>query len=42
MINEPSWGWHHIHLTSTTLHRAGAGIYIDPGGWAWFTEDLVS
>jgi uncharacterized protein YkwD len=42
MINEPSWGWHHIHLTSTTLHRAGVGIYIDPGGWAWFTEDLVS
>ena len=42
MINEPPGGWHRIHLTSTTLHRAGAGIYVDPNGWVWFTEDLVS
>ncbi|HVB74467.1 MAG TPA: CAP domain-containing protein [Ktedonobacteraceae bacterium] len=42
MINEPPSGWHRIHLTSTTLHRVGVGIYIDPGGWAWFTEDMVS
>jgi uncharacterized protein YkwD len=42
MINEPVGGWHRIHLTSTTLHRAGVGIYVDAGGWVWFTEDLVS
>ena len=42
MINESPGGWHRIHLTSTTLHRAGVGIYIDPSGWVWFTEDLVS
>jgi uncharacterized protein YkwD len=42
MINEPPGGWHRIHLTSATLHRAGVGIYVDPNGWVWFTEDLVS
>lgn len=42
MINEPPDGWHRIHLTSTTLHRVGVGVYVDPGGWVWFTEDLVS
>jgi uncharacterized protein YkwD len=42
MINEPPGGWHRIHLTSTTLHRVGVGIYVDPNGWVWFTEDLVS
>ncbi|HEU5376377.1 MAG TPA: CAP domain-containing protein [Ktedonobacteraceae bacterium] len=42
MINEPPTGWHRIHLTSTTLHRVGVGVYVDPTGWVWFTEDLVS
>lgn len=42
MINEGPGGWHYIHLTSTTLHRVGVGIYVDPNGWVWFTEDLVS
>ena len=42
MINEPPNGWHRIHLTSTTLHRVGVGIYVDPTGWVWFTEDMVS
>jgi len=42
MMNEGPTGWHYIHLTSTTLHRAGVGIYVDPYGWVWFTEDLVS
>ena len=42
MMNEGPTGWHYIHLTSTTLHRIGVGIYVDPNGWAWFTEDMVS
>jgi uncharacterized protein YkwD len=42
MINEPPTGWHRIHLTSTTLHRVGVGIFVDPTGYIWFTEDLVS
>ncbi len=42
MINEGSSGWHFIHLTSTTLHRIGVGIYVDANGWVWFTEDMVS
>jgi uncharacterized protein YkwD len=42
MINEPPTGWHHIHLTSTTLHRVGVGVYVDSTGWVWFTEDMVS
>ncbi|HLI06315.1 MAG TPA: CAP domain-containing protein [Ktedonobacteraceae bacterium] len=42
MINEGPGGWHYIHLTSTTLHRVGVGIYVDPSGWVWFTEDMVS
>jgi uncharacterized protein YkwD len=42
MINEPPNGWHRIHLTSRTLHRVGVGIYVDPSGWVWFTEDMVS
>ncbi len=42
MINEPPDGWHRIHLTSTTLHRVGVGIYLDSEGRAWFTEDMVS
>ncbi len=42
MINEPPTGWHHIHLTSTTLHRVGVGVYVDPTGYIWFVEDLAS
>ncbi len=42
MINEGSGGWHFIHLTSTTLHRIGVGIFVDGNGWVWFTEDMVS
>ncbi len=42
MINEPATGWHRIHLTSTTLHKIGVGIYVDARGWIWFTEDMVS
>lgn len=42
MWNEPSTGWHRIHLTSTTLHRIGVGIVVDSRGWIWFTEDMVS
>lgn len=42
MINEPVGGWHRIHLTSTTLHRIGVGIFVDSRGWIWFTEDMVS
>jgi uncharacterized protein YkwD len=42
MINEPPTGWHRIHLTSTTLHRVGVGIFVDATGYIWFTEDLVS
>jgi uncharacterized protein YkwD len=42
MVNEPPTGWHRIHLLSTTLHRVGVGIYVDPTGYMWFTEDLVS
>jgi uncharacterized protein YkwD len=42
MWNEPPNGWHRIHLTSTTLHRIGVGVYVDPTGWVWFTEDMVS
>jgi uncharacterized protein YkwD len=42
MVNEPPTGWHRIHLLSTTLHRVGVGIYVDPTGYIWFTEDLVS
>jgi uncharacterized protein YkwD len=42
MINEPPTGWHHIHLTSTTLHRVGVGVYVDPTGYIWFVEDMTS
>lgn len=42
MMNEGPTGWHYIHLTSTTLHRIGVGLYIDPTGWVWFTEDIIS
>jgi uncharacterized protein YkwD len=42
MANEPPTGWHYIHLFSQTLHRVGVGIYVDPSGYIWFTEDLVS
>jgi uncharacterized protein YkwD len=42
MANEPPTGWHHIHLFSTTLHRIGVGVYVDPSGYIWFTEDMVS
>lgn len=42
MWNEPPTGWHRIHLTSTTLHRIGVGVYVAPNGWIWFTEDMVS
>ena len=46
MVNETSLDggppWHRIHLLSTTLHRGGVGIYVDSGGYIWFTEDFVS
>jgi uncharacterized protein YkwD len=42
MINEPPTGWHRIHLTSTTLHNIGVGVYVDSRGWTWFTEDMIS
>jgi uncharacterized protein YkwD len=42
MMNEGPSGWHFIHLTSTTLHRIGVGIYVAPNGWVWFTEDMIS
>jgi uncharacterized protein YkwD len=42
MAHEPLGGWHRIHLFSTTLHRIGIGIYIDPAGMIWFTEDMAS
>jgi uncharacterized protein YkwD len=42
MINEPPTGWHRIHLTSTTLHKIGVGVFVDARGWIWFTEDMVS
>lgn len=42
MMAEGPTGWHFIHLTSTTLHRVGVGIYVDPSGYIWFTEDMVS
>ena len=42
MAQEPLGGWHRIHLFSTTLHRIGIGIYVDTGGWIWFSEDMVS
>ncbi len=42
MINEPPSGWHRIHLTSTTLHRMGVGLFVDSKGWIWFVEDAVS
>lgn len=42
MVNEPPTGWHRIHLLSTTLHTVGVGVYVDPTGFIWFTEDLVS
>lgn len=42
MWNEPPTGWHRIHLTSTTLHQIGVGLYIAPNGWIWFTEDMIS
>ncbi len=42
MAQEPLGGWHRIHLFSTTLHRVGIGIYVDAGGWIWFSEDMVS
>jgi len=42
MANEPPTGWHRIHLFSTTLHRIGVGVYVDPDGYIWFTEDIVS
>lgn len=42
MINEPPTGWHRIHLTSTTLHRVGVGLFVDSHGGIWFVEDMVS
>lgn len=42
MMNEGPTGWHFIHLTSTTLHRMGVGVFVDARGWLWFTEDMVS
>ncbi|HCI81557.1 MAG TPA: hypothetical protein DHW02_17925 [Ktedonobacter sp.] len=42
MMNEGPNGWHFIHLTSTTLHRIGVGVYVEPNGWILFTEDMVS
>lgn len=42
MMNEGPTGWHFIHLTSTTLHQIGVGVYVEPNGWILFTEDMVS
>lgn len=42
MMHEGANGWHFIHLTSTTLHRIGVGVFVDANGWIWFTEDMVS
>lgn len=42
MMHEGATGWHFIHLTSTTLHRVGVGVFVDARGWIWFTEDMVS
>jgi uncharacterized protein YkwD len=42
MVDEPPSGWHRIHLFSTTLNRVGVGVYVDPNGYIWFTEDMVS
>lgn len=42
MAHEPVSGWHRIHLFSTTLHRIGIGVYVDPSGMIWFTEDMAS
>jgi hypothetical protein len=42
MMHEGPTGWHFIHLTSTTLHRVGVGLFVDSRGWIWFTEDMVS
>jgi uncharacterized protein YkwD len=42
MVNEPPTGWHRIYLTSTALHKVGVGVYVDPSGYIWFTEDFVS
>lgn len=42
MVNEPPTGWHRIHLLSSTLHKVGVGLYVDPGGFIWFTEDFVA
>jgi len=42
MINAPPTDWHRIHLTSTTLHRIGVGVYVDPTGYIWFVEDMAS
>jgi uncharacterized protein YkwD len=41
MINEPPAGFHRMHLLSTTLQQVGTGIYVDPAGYIWFTEDLI-
>ena len=30
-----------IHLTDTTPHPLGVGMYVDPRGWVWFTEGVV-
>jgi uncharacterized protein YkwD len=42
MVNEPPNGGHRITLTSTKLHRVGVGVYVDPTGWVWFTEDFAA
>jgi uncharacterized protein YkwD len=42
MMNEGPGGPHYMQLTSTILRRVGVGIYADPNGWVWFTEDLAS
>jgi uncharacterized protein YkwD len=42
MVDEPPTGWHRIHLFSKTLNRVGVGVYVDPDGYIWFTEDMVS
>ena len=44
MVNEPDSpsSWHRIHLTSQTLHSAGVGVYVTPGGTVYATEDMVS
>lgn len=44
MVNEPLTG-PHLHrdfLLSTSFHKLGVGLYVDPAGNIWFTEDMLA